>query len=76
MSTTASTGSTVTAHYRVEGMTCGHCERAVTQEIGAIPGVHEVRVELGSGDVTVCSDRPLSRDEVAAAVDEAGYDLG
>ena len=61
--------------YRVTGMTCGHCVNAVTQEVGALPDVTDVHVEVASGDVTVTSTRPLSDDEVSAAIYEAGYDL-
>jgi copper chaperone CopZ len=73
MSTT--TNSTITSTYRVAGMTCGHCARAITGEISALAGVCEVSVDLPTGAVTVCSQRELTRDEVAAAVDEAGYQL-
>lgn len=66
---------TTTRIYRVTGMTCGHCVSAVTQEIGALPGVLDVHVEVATGDVTVTSTRPLGREEISAAVDEAGYDL-
>jgi len=65
----------VTSTYTVTGMTCGHCVSAVTAEISAIGGVGDVRVDLGSGAVTVTSDGPLSDEAVRAAVDEAGYDL-
>jgi copper chaperone CopZ len=65
----------VTTTYTVTGMTCGHCVSAVTQEISAIDGVGDVRVDLGSGAVTVTSDGPLSEEAVRAAVDEAGYEL-
>ena len=61
--------------YHVEGMTCGHCVGAVTQEISALRGVSEVDVDLATGRVTVTSDRELTSEEVAAAVDEAGYRL-
>ena len=61
--------------YQVAGMTCGHCVSAVTSEIGSLPGVREVRVELATGAVTVASEAALARDAVAAAVDEAGYEL-
>ncbi len=61
--------------YTVSGMTCGHCVAAVSQEVGALDGVTDVRVDLASGEVAVASTRPLTRDEVAAAVDEAGYSL-
>ena len=65
----------VTSTYTVTGMTCGHCVSAVTQEISAIDGVGDVRVDLASGAVTVTSDGPLSEETVRAAVDEAGYEL-
>ncbi len=56
-------------------MTCGHCVAAVTGEVAKLPGVREVAVDLPSGAVTVTSDAPLAHDAVAAAVDEAGYEL-
>ncbi len=65
-------GSTTVA---VRGMTCGHCERAITQEVGRVDGVREVRVDLAAGTVTVSVDHPVDRAEIAAAVDEAGYTL-
>ena len=58
--------------YVVEGMTCGHCKAAVEQEVGALTGVDEVRVDLSSGRVTVVGDA-IDDEAVAAAVDEAGY---
>jgi copper ion binding protein len=64
-----------TRTYRVQGMTCEHCVRAVTTEVGALEPVTDVQVELASGDVTVTSDRPLTDAEIAAAVDEAGYQV-
>ena len=64
-----------TATYRVTGMTCDHCVRAVTEEFGRLPGVTDVDVDLTSGTVTVSSDAPLDHDTVRAAVDEAGYEL-
>ncbi|GAB3584279.1 heavy-metal-associated domain-containing protein [Amycolatopsis endophytica] len=61
--------------YTVTGMTCQHCVASVTEEIGAIAGVSEVRVDLPTGAVTVVSAAELSDDAVRAAVDEAGYSL-
>lgn len=65
----------VTTTYHVTGMTCGHCVSAVTAELTALPGVREVEVNLPTGGVTVTSDAPLPPADVAAAVDEAGYEL-
>jgi len=64
-----------TTIWTVQGMTCGHCVAAVTEEIAAIPGVSAVAVDLTSGLVTVTADADPSPDAVAAAVDEAGYTL-
>jgi copper chaperone len=61
--------------YTVSGMTCAHCVSAVSDEIGRLPGVSDVRVELATGSVTVTSAAPLPVDDVRAAVDEAGYEL-
>ena len=66
----------VTTTYHVSGMTCGHCEAAVTDELSQLPGVREVAVDLATGRVAVTSDGPLPIDEVRHAVDEAGYALG
>jgi copper chaperone CopZ len=64
-----------TRTYQVTGMTCGHCVAAVTREVEALEPVTDVRVELASGDVTVTSERPLTDEEIALAIDEAGYQL-
>ncbi|RKT57973.1 heavy-metal-associated domain-containing protein [Saccharothrix australiensis] len=65
----------VTTTYTVSGMTCGHCAGSVTEELTAVDGVTGVDVKLDSGAVTVTSTRELTRDEVRAAITEAGYEL-
>jgi copper ion binding protein len=65
----------VTSTYTVVGMTCGHCVAAVTEEVGQVPGVTAVDVDLATGGLTVTSDAPVDDAAVAAAVDEAGYAL-
>ncbi len=64
-----------TTTYRVSGMTCDHCVRAVTTELVLLPGVRSVDVDLAGGAVTVTSDGPLDLEHVREAVDEAGYAL-
>ncbi len=64
-----------TTTYRVTGMTCDHCVRAVTTELVLMPGVRSVDVDLAVGAVTVTSDGPLDQEEVREAIDEAGYAL-
>ena len=64
-----------TTTYRVTGMTCDHCVRAVTTELVLLPGVRSVNIDLAEGAVTVTSDGPLDQQEVREAIDEAGYAL-
>jgi copper ion binding protein len=64
-----------TKTYTVTGMTCGHCVNSVSTEVGQIPGVTDVQVDLANGAVTVTSDQPINDEAVRVAVDEAGYEL-
>lgn len=62
-----------TTEYTVTGMTCSHCERSVTQEVSALPGVESVEVSAATGLLKVSASVALDDAEVLAAVDEAGY---
>lgn len=64
-----------TSTYTVTGMTCRHCVNSVKTEIGKIDGVTSVDVDLASGAVRVDSTAPLAAADIAAAVDEAGYEV-
>jgi copper chaperone len=64
-----------TTSYKVTGLTCEHCVKAVTGELGGLDGVSAVTVDLIPGGVslvTVTSETPLTADAVGAALDEAG----
>ena len=58
--------------FTVPGISCGHCQAAITQEVGAVAGVVAVDVDLDSKLVTVRGEA-LDRDDIVAAIDEAGY---
>lgn len=58
--------------YDVTGMTCGHCAHAVSTEVEAIQGVRTVIVDVATGRLTV-EGVDFTDEQVAAAVDEAGY---
>lgn len=59
--------------YTVQGMTCGHCVRSVTEEVSEVAGVESVEVDLASGRLTVTGT--ADDDAVRAAVAEAGYSV-
>lgn len=75
MSAQTDTPGSVTAVYKVTGMSCGHCEGSVSGEISQIPGVSSVKAVASTGEVTVVSEAPLDDEAVRAAVDEAGFEL-
>nr|WP_156101939.1 heavy-metal-associated domain-containing protein [Microbispora sp. H10830] len=65
----------MTSTYTVTGMTCGHCVSSVSEEVGAVAGVTDVRVDLSSGLLTVETDGGVDDKAIVAAVREAGYDV-
>jgi copper chaperone CopZ len=61
--------------YLVNGMTCDHCVRAVTQELTSLDAVGSVDVTLvpgGLSTVVVEAAASLTHADVARALDEAG----
>ncbi|MER5324676.1 heavy-metal-associated domain-containing protein [Streptosporangium roseum] len=62
-----------TTTYTVEGMTCGHCVSSVKEEVGGVPGVTGVEVDLATGLLTVDGEGPVDTAAIVAAVEEAGY---
>lgn len=65
----------VAARYGVEGMTCGHCITAITNEVAKIPGVTEIAVDLQAASLSFTSTGDVDVAAVRSAVDEAGYTL-
>lgn len=59
--------------YKVTGMTCGHCEMSVREEVSQISGVDEIQVSAQTGSLVVSASAPISDADVFAAIDEAGY---
>lgn len=75
MTAPTDTPGSVTAVYKVSGMSCGHCEGAISGEISELPGVSSVKAVASTGEVTVVSAGALDEAAVRAAVDEAGFEL-
>ncbi|MBU4519726.1 MAG: heavy-metal-associated domain-containing protein [Gammaproteobacteria bacterium] len=57
--------------FTVQGMTCGHCEKAVTTAIKTLDPQAEVRIDRSQNLVEVKTEQP--REAVAAAISEEGY---
>ncbi|WP_229732262.1 heavy-metal-associated domain-containing protein [Pseudomonas sp. N040] len=57
--------------FKVEGMSCQHCVRAITGAIQALDGAAQVTVDLTAGQVEVGST--LDQGELLRLLDEQGY---
>lgn len=60
--------------FKVSGMTCGHCERAVINAIKARDAEAQVKVDLDSGSVQV--ESVLSEAVIHEVIEEEGYKVG
>ncbi|KQB94107.1 hypothetical protein GEPA3_0847 [Geobacillus sp. PA-3] len=60
----------------VQGMTCGHCQMAVTNALQELDGVKRVEVHLQEGMVDVDYDETkVSVDKLKEAIEEQGYEV-
>jgi copper chaperone len=57
--------------FKVQGMTCGHCVKAVTQAVQLLDNTAAVSVELDSGKVVISSG--VSRERLVEAIRDEGY---
>ncbi|WP_433958336.1 copper chaperone CopZ [Cytobacillus horneckiae] len=60
----------------VQGMSCGHCVKAVEGSVGEMKGVKTVAVDLQNGKVKVDFDSAsVSLDEIIETIDDQGYEV-
>ncbi|OLN22453.1 copper resistance protein CopZ [Domibacillus antri] len=60
----------------VNGMSCGHCVKAVEGSVGQLEGVHAVKVHLEDHKVEVEFDaQHVSVEKIKETIDEQGYDV-
>ena len=57
--------------FTVTGMTCGHCEKAVTRALQQVDPQAQVAIDRAQNSVQVESNQP--RDSLAHAIAEEGY---
>ena len=60
--------------YTVEGMTCGHCEQSVREEVEALDGVSDASADRTTGQLRV-TGAAIDDAAVRGAVEAAGYQL-
>ena len=60
----------------VEGMTCGHCRKAVEEAVEALPGVADAIVDLEKKTLDVSYEKDqVTLEQIHAAIKDAGYQV-
>ncbi|MBC3377441.1 heavy-metal-associated domain-containing protein [Pseudomonas sp. SWRI92] len=59
--------------FNVQGMSCGHCVKAITQALQTKDAGAEVKIDLGAKTVEV--ESKLSSEAVIEAIQEEGYEV-
>ncbi|MCA1028316.1 MULTISPECIES: copper chaperone CopZ [Cytobacillus] len=60
----------------VEGMSCGHCVKAVESSVGELKGVDTVKVDLDKKEVKVAFDASsVKLDQIKETIDDQGYEV-
>jgi copper chaperone len=58
----------------IQGMSCGHCVKAVRQALAALPGIAKAEVEVGSATLAY-DESVLSKESIAKAIREEGFQV-
>lgn len=60
----------------VQGMSCGHCVKAIEESVGELEGVNQVNVKLGEALVDVSfNESQVSLEQIKETIEEQGYDV-
>ncbi|MBX9971066.1 copper chaperone CopZ [Priestia aryabhattai] len=61
---------------KVNGMSCGHCVKAIEGSVGELQGVESVNVHLKEGNVDVeFNPSEASLEKIKETIDDQGYDV-
>ncbi|MFL0584342.1 copper chaperone CopZ [Solibacillus silvestris] len=60
----------------VQGMSCGHCVKAIEGSVGQLEGVNEVKVKLDAAQVEVSfNETQVSIETIKETINDQGYDV-
>jgi copper chaperone len=60
----------------VQGMSCGHCVKAIEGSVGQLEGVKQVNVKLDEAVVEVAfTESEVSLDQIKEAIEDQGYEV-
>ncbi len=60
----------------VQGMSCGHCVKAVEGSVGELEGINQVKVKLEEAMVEVSfNESQVSLDKIKKTIEDQGYEV-
>jgi copper ion binding protein len=62
-----------TQQFRVPGVMCEHCVKAIKEEVSNLEGIQRIDVSIDNKLVTVEHSDKVNNDEIIEAINEAGY---
>lgn len=61
---------------KVQGISCGNCVNSIEESVSGLTGVSAVKVELGSGEVSVTFDnKKTTLNQIKEVIEEQGYEV-
>lgn len=61
---------------KVQGMSCGHCVKAIGGSLGQLEGINEVSVKLSEAQVEVSfNESQISLEKIKETIEDQGYDV-
>ena len=64
----------MTIQLKVDGMSCGHCVRAVKEALEGVDGVNSAEVDLDKGSAQIDAAETIEAGKLIAAIQEEGYE--
>ena len=65
-----------TVTINVQGMSCGHCVKAIEGSVGQLEGVSQVNVKLADAQVEVSfNETQVTFDKIKEAIEDRGYEI-
>ena len=62
-----------TINYTISAISCGHCKMTIEKEVGELPGVASVNVDVDTQSAIIEFGLPTTETEIKALLDEIGY---
>ena len=60
----------------VQGMSCGHCVKAVESSVNELNGIETVKVNLDEAKVAISfNEAQVSLEQIKETIEEQGYDV-